>query len=77
LRKAFWWVSAKAELPKMRIHDLRHSFVSFAANMGENLNNIKGYILEHTRITITEIYAHHAGNGAKMTANNVAEAILR
>jgi site-specific recombinase XerD len=43
--------------------------------MGENLNHIKD-VLGHTRITTTEIYAHTSGDGAKMTANNVADAIL-
>ena len=48
---------AKAGLPKIRIHDLRHSFASHAAAMSETLPMI-GKLLGHARVSSTARYAH-------------------
>jgi integrase len=48
---------AKAGLPKIRIHDLRHSFASHAAAMAETLPMI-GKLLGHARVSSTARYAH-------------------
>lgn len=75
LRKAFQWALKRAELPSMRVHDLRHSFATMATAMGENIHSIKE-VLGHKYTTTTEIYAH-MGNEQKInTANNVASKIL-
>ena len=74
LRKAFWWALDRAELPRMRIHDLRHSFATLATSMGEDIRILKD-VLGHTKITTTEIYAHASSNAARRTANNVASMI--
>ena len=76
LRKAFWWALDRAELPRMRIHDLRHSFATLATSMGEDIRILKD-VLGHTKITTTEIYAHASSNAARRTANNVASMITR
>lgn len=75
LRRAFWWALDKAGLPKMRIHDLRHSFATLAANMGENMQMLKE-VLGHTRVSTTEIYAHTNNAAAKKTAQNVSSMIV-
>lgn len=75
LRKAFWWALDRAGLPRMRIHDLRHSFATLATSMGEDIRILKD-VLGHTKITTTEIYAHASSVAARRTANNVASKIM-
>ena len=75
LRRVFWWALDKADLPRMRIHDLRHSFASLATNIGEDIRTLKD-VLGHTKITTTEIYTHTTGKAARKTADNVATAMV-
>lgn len=54
----FWQrVREEAELPGVRLHDLRHSFASFAARRSETLPII-GKLLGHAKIASTARYAH-------------------
>lgn len=54
----FWRrVRADAQLPGVRLHDLRHSFASYAARHSETLPMI-GKLLGHTKIDSTARYAH-------------------
>jgi len=54
----FWkGVKAEANLPGVRIHDLRHSFASHAAARSETLPMI-GKLLGHARLQTTSRYAH-------------------
>lgn len=48
-----------AELDNVRIHDLRHTFASFAVSHGESLPMI-GKMLGHTQVQTTQRYAHLA-----------------
>lgn len=75
IRKAFHWALKRAELPIMRVHDLRHSFATMATAMGENIHSIKE-VLGHKYTTTTEIYAHMGHEQKISTANNVASKIL-
>jgi len=75
LRKVFIWALNRAELPPMRIHDLRHSFATMATSIGEDIRTLKD-VLGHTKITTTEIYAHTTGKAARQVANNTADAIM-
>ncbi len=50
-------IRIEADLPDLRLHDLRHSFASFAAEAGASLQLI-GKALGHTQIKTTERYAH-------------------
>lgn len=76
LRKAFDWALEYAKLPHMRIHDLRHSFVSAGTDMGENIMVIKD-IAGHADVTTTEIYSHLSTDRAIETANKIADAIYQ
>ena len=53
------WDTARqlAEMPKLRIHDLRHSFASFLVNAGRSLYEVQE-LLGHADIRTTSRYAH-------------------
>lgn len=54
----FWQtVRNQAALPDVRLHDLRHSFASFAARRAETLPMI-GKLLGHSKIASTARYTH-------------------
>ena len=56
----------RADLPQIRIHDLRHSFASNLVIAGVPLNVVQE-LLGHKNINVTMVYAHLAPN-AKRTA---------
>jgi len=56
------------------MHDLRHSFASFAAGSGESLPMI-GKLLGHTEAQTTARYAHLAPDLVTGTADRVARVI--
>ncbi len=71
----FWQrVRARAGLKDVRIHDLRHTFASFAAASGMSLHMI-GKLLGHSSTQTTRRYAHLAEGTVKVAANDVASAI--
>ena len=61
LRRVFQKVCAEANLPGLRIHDLRHSFASFAVANGASLFLV-GKLLGHASARTTERYAHLSGD---------------
>lgn len=68
-------VRKRANLPDVRIHDLRHSFASFAVANGASLFLV-GKALGHTQATTTERYAHLADDPVRAVAESVAQQIL-
>ena len=74
IRKAFEWALKKAGLPHMRLHDLRHSFITMGANMGESMNAMKD-AAGHSRITTTEMYTHLTHAQTFVAVNHITEAI--
>jgi integrase len=57
LEKPWRRIRADAELPDVRLHDLRHSFASFGAGAGMGLPMI-GKLLGHSHPQTTARYAH-------------------
>jgi integrase len=54
----FWQtLRAEADLGELRLHDLRHSYASFAAQRSETLPMI-GKLLGHSKVASTARYAH-------------------
>ena len=53
------WNTARkqAELPDVRMHDLRHSFASFLINSGRSLYEVQN-LLGHSQLVTTQRYAH-------------------
>ena len=67
-------IRARAGLPDLRIHDLRHSYASGALALGEGLPMI-GKLLGHTQIQTTARYAHLANDPIKAAAGKVSDFI--
>lgn len=74
IRKPFEWILKDAGLPHMRLHDLRHSFITMGANLGENMNAIKD-AAGHSRLSTTEHYTHYADTETFKAVNHITEAI--
>ena len=72
--KPFDWALKQAGLPHMRIHDLRHSFITMGANLGENMNAMKD-AAGHSRLATTEHYTHLADTQTFNAVNHITEAI--
>jgi len=57
-RKHFWPALDEAKLPRIRFHDLRHTYASLLIAQGENIKYIQKQ-LGHSKPTVTlDIYAH-------------------
>ena len=61
-------------LPHLRIHDLRHSFASVAAGLGEGLHMI-GKLLGHSQAQTSFRYAHLAADPVKAASERISGAI--
>jgi integrase len=57
IQKTWKRVCQEAQLGNMRLHDLRHSFASFAIANGENIVVIAD-VLGHASTRMTEQYLH-------------------
>jgi len=75
-RMGHHWIEIRkrAGLEDVRMHDLRHSYASVAANLGESLPMI-GKLLGHTQAQTTARYAHLAADPAREAAERIAESI--
>lgn len=65
-----------ANLDKVRIHDLRHSFASRGLLVGEGLPMI-GKLLGHVQVQTTARYAHLANDPIKSAADRIARRIAK
>jgi len=75
IMKVFSRLRNKAELPHLRIHDLRHSFASFLVNSGRTLYEVQ-QILGHSQSIVTERYAH-LSTKTLQAASDSASVIIR
>jgi len=67
-------IRKRAALPGVRLHDLRHSFASFAVADGESLFLV-GKVLGHASMAMTERYAHLADDPLQALAERNARRI--
>ena len=70
--KTWQRIRKKANIPDVRIHDLRHSFASFALKKGVDLYTVSK-LLGHKNIATTTRYAHLDIDHLKEATNKVAE----
>lgn len=72
------WVSVRREAklpPKLRIHDLRHSFASHAVMSGETLFTTSR-LLGHSRVQMTARYAHLADDVLAATCERLGSLLM-
>lgn len=72
VKRAWQKVRALAGIPDIRIHDLRHSFASFALKEGVDLYTVSK-LLGHKNIATTTRYAHLELEHLKQATNKVAK----
>jgi integrase len=71
--KRFWErMRVRADIPDVRIHDLRHTFASLLVSGGASLEMI-GRLLGHTQIGTTQRYAHLIDSPLRAGVNAVGE----
>jgi integrase len=70
IRKTWWRVLERGELPGLRLHDLRHTHASVGAASGLSLQLI-GSLLGHRRTATTERYAHLVDDAQRAAASLV------
>jgi integrase len=74
VREAWDTLRAAADIPDVRLHDLRHTFASLSASSGASLPLI-GAMLGHSSSATTHRYSHLLDDAQRAAANKVAEAI--
>jgi integrase len=74
LQKDWERVRVRAGLLGLRLHDLRHSFASFAVADGNTLFMV-GKVLGHKQARTTEVYAHLADDPVRAVADRTAARI--
>jgi integrase len=76
LQKDFARVRERADLPRLRVHDIRHSFASFAIASGISLF-ITGKVLGHRQARTTEGYSPLSDDPLKQAAEQTSRRIAR
>ena len=71
IMKVWTRLRAKAGLPHLRIHDLRHQYASFLVNSGRTLYEVQ-QILGHSDSKVTERYAHLSTRTLQAAANSAS-----
>lgn len=74
-RRCAWeTLRAKAGLPELRFHDLRHTFASMMLDSGSDIVDVQ-QALGHTQLKTTAVYLHLTEGRQKSTANAAATAM--
>lgn len=76
IRKTFGRLLAKCELPHARIHDLRHTFASLAAQSGVSLFQVS-QLLGHSTVAMTQRYAHLCPDSLRAASQSVVAAVAK
>jgi integrase len=76
LNRPWRTISRRAQLPAVRIHDLRHTHASVGAGAGLSLPII-GKLLGHTQASTTQRYAHLNADPLRKASNEIANSIAR
>ena len=74
VEKAWKRIRLKAELPDVRLHDLRHTFASWSVMSGQTLY-MTGGLLGHASAQTTSRYAHLAADPLRQAADTVSETL--
>jgi integrase len=72
--RRFWRnIQREAEIPDVRIHDLRHTFASLLVSGGASLEMV-GRLLGHSQMSTTQRYAHFMDSPLRAGVDAVAQA---
>ncbi len=74
LHKIWHQIRTRAELPDVRLHDLRHSFASVGAASGDSLLII-GKLLGHKSASSTQRYSHLGDDPLRSAADRISQKI--
>jgi len=67
----YYKILKKYNIPRIRFHDLRHTFASFLLESGENMKSIQE-LLGHSQISTTmDIYTHFSENMKRASIDNL------
>ena len=64
-RRVFYRALEKAEIRKIRIHDLRHTYASLLIQAGESLAYVRDQLGHHSIRVTVDIYGHLTPGGNK------------
>jgi integrase len=76
IQKVWNDIRTRADLPSVRLHDLRHSFASQAINNGASLY-MTGAILGHRQSSTTQRYAHLQSDPVRSLATTIAAGVAQ
>lgn len=65
-----------ADIPDVRLHDLRHSYASFLVNQGRSIYEVQK-ILGHSNVKTTQRYAHLSNETLLDATNSVSEYVAQ
>ncbi|MFN3892527.1 MAG: tyrosine-type recombinase/integrase [Beijerinckiaceae bacterium] len=74
LKRPWSRIIARADLPGLRIHDLRHSFASIGAGASMGLTII-GKLLGHSQVSTTQRYAHLDSDPLRRASESIGRKI--
>jgi integrase len=74
ISKTWERLRTKANLPWLKLHNLRHQYASFLVNDGRTLYEVQ-QILGHSDPSITQRYAHLSSRSLQDAANSASDAI--
>lgn len=76
IQRHFYTALGKSELPKIRFHDLRHTYASLLIEQGENIKYIQSQ-LGHSSPSVTlNVYAHLMKPANQEAASKLENKIL-
>lgn len=76
-KRVFYRCLDKAEMRRVRIHDLRHTFASLLIQQGESLVYVKEQLGHHSISITVDIYGHLVPGSNKAAVDRLDDAPVR
>ncbi|BBO74445.1 hypothetical protein DSCW_18620 [Desulfosarcina widdelii] len=70
-RRVFYKAIEKAELRKIRVHDIRHTYASLLIQAGESLAYVRDQLGHHSISVTVDIYGHLTPGGNKAAVDRL------
>jgi integrase len=72
-RNPWWKVFEKADIPQIRLHDMRHTFASLLLQQGESLHYVKEQLGHASIQTTVDVYGHLAPGSNRNAVNKLGD----